>query len=135
MIATGRRQALGGIARWLAALAVLPVAAALAAPPGAADGPPGVADRAAERAALDARIQEVRQLLGSMDALESHLTALARQALEDSDLASSLDERRRYERLYRETSARLGELKATRRDIQRQLERLESQLGDAQGER
>ncbi|WP_295399545.1 hypothetical protein [uncultured Thiocystis sp.] len=71
--------------------------------------------------------QAVRQLLTTLDQLETHLAGMAQRALDQADAAPTLDERRRYERLYSETSLRLGELKATRADLQRQLDRLEPQ--------
>lgn len=76
---------------------------------------------------LDAQIQDAHALLVSLEGLETHLTALAQKALDDADAAPTPDERRRYEQLYTETSARLGELQATRAALQGQLERLETQ--------
>lgn len=64
-------------------------------------------------------------MLATLGELDAQLTELAQGALADADAATTLDERRRYERLYGETSTRLGELRAVRRDLQRQLEQLE----------
>ena len=88
-----------------------------------------------ERAVLEARVREVRELLTTLDGLQTHLAGLAETALNHADAAPTLDERRRYERLYTETSARLGELQATRAEIERQLGVLETQLETAVGDR
>lgn len=101
-----------------------------AEPPGTPE--PGAAETLApgmapEVALLEARIRDARALLASLETLEKRLAALAHKALDDADAAPTPDERRRYEQLYTETSARLGELQATRADLQTQLGRLESQ--------
>jgi chromosome segregation ATPase len=94
-----------------------------------------VEDHQNERAVLEARVREVRELLTTLDGLQAHLTGLAETALDHADAAPTLDERRRYERLYTETSARLGELQATRAEIERQIDLLETQLEAAPGGR
>ncbi len=103
-----------------------PAPATPVAPLGEAAGAP---------ADLAESLQATRQLLATLADLETHLAGVAQRALDQADAAPTLDERRRYEHLYHETSARLGELKATRADIQRQLERLESQSEATDGER
>ncbi|WP_041447096.1 hypothetical protein [Thiocystis violascens] len=80
-------------------------------------------------------LQSVRQLLTTLDQLETNLAGVAQRALDQADAAPTLDERRRYERLYSETSRRLGELKATRADLQRQIDRLDPQPETPAGER
>lgn len=84
-----------------------------------------------ERAVLVARVREVRELLTTLDGLQTHLAGLAETTLNHADAAPTLDERRRYERLYTETSVRLGELQATRAEIERQIDLLETQLETA----
>lgn len=111
------------LAPWLAG--PLPVAAEPAGPP----EPGATATLAPEVALLEARIRDARALLASLETLEKRLAALAHKALDDADAAPTPDERRRYEQLYTETSARLGELQATRAELQTQLGRLESQRG------
>ena len=117
---------------------VIPLALCLALPggnPGAAEPTASAASvMADEQAILTARLQEVRQLLTTLDDLETQLTGMAQQALDQSDTAPTLDARRRYEALYIETSARLGELQATRRNMQNQLDQLDTQLDAASGE-
>ncbi|TCT23771.1 hypothetical protein [Thiobaca trueperi] len=118
---------------------LIPLALCLALPGGnpCAAGPtaPAASVTADEQAILAARLQEVRQLLTTLDGLETHLTSVAQRALDQSDAAPTLDERRRYEQLYTETSARLGELRITRRNMQDQLDRLDAQLDAASSER
>ena len=113
--------------------ALLTLALSLAFPgvaPLAAD-PDAVEVQDPERAVLEARVREVRELLTTLDGLQNHLAGLAETTLNHADAAPTLDERRRYERLYTETSARLGELQATRAEIERQIEVLETQLETA----
>jgi hypothetical protein len=100
----------------------------------AADPDPAVLQDS-ERAILEARVREVRELLTTLDGLQAHLTGLAETALDHADAAPTLDERRRHERLYTEASARLGELQATRAEIERQIDLLETQLEAAPGGR
>ncbi|MBK5965179.1 hypothetical protein CCR95_14045 [Thiocystis minor] len=88
-----------------------------------------------EQAVVADSLQAVRQLLTTLDQLETNLAGVAQRALDQADAAPTLDERRRYERLYSETSLRLGELKATRADLQRQLDRLDPQPDTPAGER
>ncbi|KAB2930807.1 MAG: hypothetical protein F9K25_08695 [Candidatus Contendobacter sp.] len=82
----------------------------------------------ASKQVLQARIQELKELSASMDAVQANLAKVAERALKDSDSAPSLTERRRYEQLYAETNARLGELQTTRTEIARLLGQLETQL-------
>lgn len=77
---------------------------------------------------IQAQIQELEGLLASMDAVHINLTKVAEKALKDSDSAPTLTERRHYEQLYAETNARLGELQATRAEINRLLGELETRL-------
>lgn len=117
--------------------ALLTLALSLALPnvaPLAAD-PDTVEVQDPERAVLEARVREVRELLTTLDGLQNHLAGLAETTLNHADAAPTLDERRRYERLYTETSARLGELQATRAEIEHQLGVLEARLGTASGGR
>jgi hypothetical protein len=113
----------------LALSLMLPGIASLAADPDAA------VLQDPERAILEARVRAVRELLTTLDGLQAHLAGLAETALNHADAAPTLDERRRYERLYTETSARLGELQATRAEIERQIDLLETQLETAPGGR
>ena len=84
-----------------------------------------------ERAALRARLDDIRRLLSRLDDLETQLIAQAEQALDRADAARSHDERARQERLYGEIGARIAELRATRRDIAHQLQALEQALDGA----
>lgn len=77
---------------------------------------------------IQARIQELQELSIAMDAVRANLTKVAERALQDSDSAPTLTERRRYEQLYAETNARLGELQTTRAEITHLLNTLEVQL-------
>lgn len=117
--------------------ALLTLALSLALPGSAlfAADPDAAVLQDSERAVLEARVREVRELLTTLDGLQNHLAGLAETTLNHADAAPTLDERRRYERLYTETSARLGELQATRAGIESQLDLLETQLETAAGER
>lgn len=77
---------------------------------------------------IQARIKELRELMASMDGLRANLTKMAEKALNDADMAPTLAERRRYEQLYTETNARIGELQTTRAEIVRLLGELETRL-------
>ena len=116
----------------------LMLAASFASTIGAVEPPASHAPMGApttEQAVVADSFQAVRQLLTTLDQLESNLAGVAQRALDQADAAPTLDERRRYERLYSETSMRLGELKATRADLQRQLDRLDPQPDAPAGER
>lgn len=63
-------------------------------------------------------------ILETLDGLERRLTDIAERALVDADAAVAVEERRRHERLYDETSRRLGELQSARLDFLRELDRL-----------
>lgn len=117
--------------------ALLVLALSLMLPGGAplAANPDATVPHDPERAILETRVREVRELLSTLGGLQAHLAGLAETALNHADAAPTLDERRRYERLYTETSARLGELQATRAEIERQIEVLETQLEPAPGGR
>ncbi|MBK1719439.1 hypothetical protein CKO27_17625 [Thiocystis violacea] len=81
-----------------------------------------------ERAALTARLAEVRRLLTQIEVLETQLANQAQAALDRADAARDLDERTRQERLHTEIGARIGALRTTRRDLERQLGELEKHL-------
>jgi len=118
---------------WLAALSLALWLSAVAAP-ATADTAPGSEPTThpdPERAAFQARLDDIRRLLGRLDDLESQLIAQAEQALDRADAARSHDERARQERLYGEIGARIAELRATRRDIAHQLQALEQALDGA----
>jgi len=118
---------------WPAALSLALWLSAVAAP-ATADTTPGsepTTHSDPERAAFQARLDDIRRLLGRLDDLESQLIAQAEQALDRADAARSHDERARQERLYGEIGARIAELRATRRDIAHQLQALEQALDGA----
>ena len=120
---------------WPAALS-LALWLSVVAAPATADTTPGSGSEPTthsdpERAAFQARLDDIRRLLGRLDDLESQLIAQAEQALDRADAARSHDERARQERLYGEIGARIAELRATRRDIAHQLQVLEQTLDDS----
>jgi vacuolar-type H+-ATPase subunit I/STV1 len=113
-----------------ALLPALLLAASFASTIGAVEPPASqdpVGAPTTERAVVADSLQAARQLLTTLDQLETNLAGVAQRALDQADAATTLDARRRYERLYSETSIRLGELKATRADLQRQIDYLEPQ--------
>jgi len=77
---------------------------------------------------IQAHIQELKELMASMDNLRTNLTKMAEKALNDADMAPTLTERHRYEQLYTETNTRIGELQTTRAEIVRLLGELETRL-------
>ncbi|MEY6432279.1 hypothetical protein ABC977_07625 [Thioalkalicoccus limnaeus] len=74
-------------------------------------------------------------ILETLDGLEQRLTDIAERALVDADAAVAVEERRRHERLYDETSRRLGELQSARLDFLRELDRLTAADPEAGGGR
>jgi hypothetical protein len=128
-----------GVRAWRPALS-LAVWLSVPAAPATADAAPGSEQASSvesathpnpERAALQARLDDIRRLLSRLDDLETPLIAQAEQALDRADTAQSHDERARQERLYGEIGARIAELRATRRDIALQLQVLEQTLADS----
>ncbi|MTW22563.1 hypothetical protein [Allochromatium palmeri] len=111
-----------------------PAEIASGAPPPSTQAAPA-ADPAApsdpERDTLKAQLDDIQRLLSRLDDLETQLIAQAQQALDRADAAQNHDERARQERLYGEIGARIGELRATRRDIAQQLQVLEQTLDDS----
>ena len=78
--------------------------------------------------ALESKIGELKALATALDDLSAHLTTVAENALDQADMAPGFDERSRYEQLYRETSARIGELQAQQARLEQLLAELESKL-------
>jgi len=104
-----------------------------AAPPGIAANHAAPADQSTQindvdLSALQNRIKDLRDLLTTMERLRANLVKAAEKALNDADAAPSLTERRRYEQLYTETSARLGELEVTHAELVRLLSELETRM-------
>lgn len=118
----------------LSCLGLMLAADSGAAPPepvaSASTTPPAI-DIGSDRAALKARLDDIQRLLTRLDDLETQLIAQAEQALDRADAAQNHDERARQERLYGEIGVRIAELRATRRDIARQLQVLEQTLDDS----
>jgi hypothetical protein len=116
---------------WLlvSCLSLMFATGSLAAAPASTAAP--VIDTSLDHAALKARLDDIQRLLTRLDDLETQLIAQAQQALDRADVAQSHDERARQERFYGEISVRIEELRATRRDITRQLQVLEQALDEA----
>lgn len=89
----------------------LPAALLLTGAAVMADPPPAPPPPAPPAAALAGSLDD---LIEQLDRLDRDLQRLAEQALDNADQAPTADERRRYERLYEDTSARLAELRAVR---------------------
>ena len=89
---------------------------------------PSSADAAADITALRERLGETRQLLDVLDATIARLSRLAEDSLDRADSATDYDERARYEALYSETGARIGELQLQRDKIEELLIGLEAKL-------
>lgn len=100
-------------------------------PAASASTTPPAIDIGSDRAALQARLDDIQRLLTRLDDLETQLIAQAEQALDRADAAQNHDERARQERLYGEIGARIAELRTTRRDIAHQLQVLEQTLDDS----
>ena len=77
---------------------------------------------------IQAQIKDLRELAASMEGVQANLAKVAKRALKDSDSAPTLAERHRYEQLYAEANARMGELQTTRVEITRLLGELEAKL-------
>ena len=106
-------------------LALLTSFACPAEEPASADA---MADTMAEFAALRERLGETRRLLDILDTTIARLSRLAEQSLDRADNAVDYDERARYEALYTETGARIGELQLQRDKIEGLLIELEATL-------
>lgn len=77
---------------------------------------------------LQNRVKDLQDMLAKMEKLRATLVEIAEKALNDADAAPDLTERQRYEQLYTQASARLGELDVTRAEITRLLSELETRL-------
>ena len=86
------------------------------------------ADTTAEFAALRERLGETRRLLDILDTTIARLSRLAEESLDRADNAVDYDERARFEALYAETGARIGELQLQRDKIEELLSELEAKL-------
>lgn len=89
---------------------------------------PTSTDATAELTAMRERFGEARQLLDVLDATIAKLSRLAEDSLDRADNAKDYDERARYESLYAETGARIGELQLQRDKIEELLTELEAKL-------
>ena len=89
---------------------------------------PSSVDAAADITALRERLGEVQQLLDVLDTTIARLNRLAEDSLERADNATDYDERARYEALYTETGARIGELQLQRDKIEELLTALKTKL-------
>jgi hypothetical protein len=105
----------------------------LASPPTiAAQGAAPIGESAslseADLITLQNRVKDLQDMLAKMEKLRATLVEIAEKALNNADAAPDLTERQRYEQLYTQTSARLGELDVTRAEITRLLSELETRL-------
>ncbi|MCB1920668.1 MAG: hypothetical protein KDJ28_11915 [Candidatus Competibacteraceae bacterium] len=79
-------------------------------------------------ATLQNRVKDLQDMLAKMEKLRGNLVEIAEKALDAADAAPDLTERQRYEQLYTQTNARIGELDVTRAEIARLVSELEMRL-------
>lgn len=79
-------------------------------------------------ATLQNRVKDLQDMLAKMEKLRANLVESAEKALNGADAAPDLTERQRYEQLYTQTNARIGELDVTRAEIARLVSELEMRL-------
>lgn len=77
---------------------------------------------------LQSRVEELKALSSTLDALITQLTKTAENALDNADSAPNFDDRSRYEQLYRETSQRIGELQTQKTQLDQLVAELQTKL-------